>query len=206
MDPNISTINLSENQINKNLSSRDKLKKMTIFLIIILLFIIAGTFYFKIKSDKSTLKNKQMEAESANWSNYTNKTCKYSVKFPIDWERVNDPFNGEESINFKPVNTNLIGSSDMTINISANLLKEMPGFNLKNEIDNNNKFLWKNWTNKKIENINFAGVDAIKVTGENYGVSHIEILLLTNNCYFKLEGVGSYIPVFNKILPTFQLN
>lgn len=144
--------------------------------------------------------------ETVDWKTYTNLICKYTVKFPTDWEKVSDPFVGEESINLKPMSTNVISSSDRSINISATLLKKRPITNLQDEINGYNSFLWKNWTNKKIQNINFENVNAIKATGESYGVAHMVILLIVNNCYLELKGVGDYIQTFDQILSTFKFS
>ncbi len=142
--------------------------------------------------------------ETAGWKTYTNEVCKYAVKFPTDWKKTSDPFVGEESINFSPLSTEVISSSDKSINISATSLNKRPVNNLQDEIDGYNNFLWKNWTNKKIEKINFENANAIKVTGNSYDIPRVEILILTNKCYYEFKGVGDYIKTFNQILSTFK--
>lgn len=210
--------NLQQQPINRNSFSINKLKKLITLILIILVFVIVGINYLRTKQNKSIVQNQQITIVptimqsiptlnpdlTINGGSYTNKLCKYTVKIPVDWEKSFDPFIGEESVNFKPKNTNMIASSDKSINISATSLKKIPAINLKDEVDNYNSFLWKNWTNKKIANINFEGVNAIKATGESYGVAHNEVLLIANDCYIELKGVGDYMPTFTQILSTFK--
>jgi len=142
--------------------------------------------------------------ETANWKTYVNQRCKYSVKFPSNWEKVDDPMIGEEAVYFKPMNINFISSDNASIIIEARPSKEIGVNNLQDKIDSYNAFLWKNWTNKKIEEINFKNTKAIKATGDNYGIPNIKILILANDCYYEIKGVGDYIQTFDQILSTFK--
>jgi len=144
------------------------------------------------------------------WIIYQNQKCKYSVKYPTDWETSTLPITGgsdqvyQEDIVFKPKNSKFLTSSDKELTYYTASLSAAPANDLSLLASDSSHPLWKYWKNKKVQYININGVRTVEAEGDSYGIHEVELYFFTNECYFELKGIGSYVSTFTQMLSTFR--
>lgn len=147
--------------------------------------------------------------ETASWKIYTNKLLNYSLKYPLDWDKL-EADNGNYVRFFEGAYSPNLPTPQVYISILA---KANPSRkSLQEWLQNENLLPAKEDIHNQVENITIDGIEGIKIfTNDNGGQSTIYLpnkdTILQITYIFKGEDIKEYdvlVKIFDQILSTLK--
>lgn len=140
--------------------------------------------------------------ETVDWKTYINRVYGYSIKYPPTWINANDcqgcrnsdPVNDETGRIFNSGKENGTG---VDLEISSN---KATTFALMSDVIKH-----YSWKDKKIEDVEIDGVEAIKVSGFEYnGKRNVAVVFEKGGNIYKIQTWLDHASIFDQMLSTFK--